>query len=299
MRSNKHAYLIVAHNNFRVLKVMLEMIDNRNNDIYLLIDKKTKDVNVESLKSVIKQSKVYVLNRININWGGYSQIDAVIRLLDEACKKDNYLYYHFMQGADLPIRSQDDIHKFFKENYGKEFIEFSVSNTNSQEFAKYKKCYYHFFTDNKFFRTNKIVKLLNHSIASIQRYLKIMRKDEIVYHGSALFSITHEFATYLISLKDVIRKEYKYTLACDEVFIQTIIMNSKFKNNINHYEEKHISNARYIDWENKKRNSPNSFKLKDYDKLINLPHYICFARKFEETVDFQIVEKIRDYVMIK
>lgn len=299
--TNKHAYLIVAHNNFKVLKIMLEMIDDKKNDIYLLIDKKTKDLDIRTLEEIIKESNIYILERIKINWGGYSQIEAVIRLLEAACKKEKYLYYHFMQGADLPIKTQKHIHKFFYDNYGKEFIEFTslTQDSKGKGFAIYKKCYYHFFTDNKFFRKNKIIKLLNHSLAHIQKALKIQRKSENVYRGSALFSITHDFASYLISLKDIISKEYKFTLACDEVFIQTIIMNSKFKDNINNLGEQIISNSRYIDWENKKGNSPNTFKLKDYDKLITLPDNICFARKFEETVDLQIAEKIKSYIMDK
>ena len=36
----KHAYLIICHNQFKLLKKLIMMLDNENNDIYIHIDKK-------------------------------------------------------------------------------------------------------------------------------------------------------------------------------------------------------------------------------------------------------------------
>ncbi len=41
-KTNKHAYLIMAHDNFEQLKILLDLIDDYRNDIYLHIDKKLK-----------------------------------------------------------------------------------------------------------------------------------------------------------------------------------------------------------------------------------------------------------------
>ena len=35
--SNKHAYLIMAHNNFSLLSLLLQLIDDVRNDIYIYI----------------------------------------------------------------------------------------------------------------------------------------------------------------------------------------------------------------------------------------------------------------------
>ena len=37
----KHAFLIIAHNEYPVLEVLLSMLDDERNDIYLHIDKRT------------------------------------------------------------------------------------------------------------------------------------------------------------------------------------------------------------------------------------------------------------------
>ena len=44
----KHAYLIMAHKNEEQLALLLRMIDHEQNDIYLHLDKKFKDVNLAS-----------------------------------------------------------------------------------------------------------------------------------------------------------------------------------------------------------------------------------------------------------
>ena len=38
----KHAYLIIAHNEYPVLKSLLTMLDDERNDIYLYIDRRSR-----------------------------------------------------------------------------------------------------------------------------------------------------------------------------------------------------------------------------------------------------------------
>lgn len=40
----KHAFLIIAHNEYPVLEVLLSMLDDERNDIYLHIDKRATTV---------------------------------------------------------------------------------------------------------------------------------------------------------------------------------------------------------------------------------------------------------------
>ena len=37
---DRHAYLIMTHGNFEILKLQLEMLDDSRNDIYIHVDKK-------------------------------------------------------------------------------------------------------------------------------------------------------------------------------------------------------------------------------------------------------------------
>ena len=43
----KHAYLIIAHNEFELLKLLIDRIDDARNDIYIHIDQKTNTEGLE------------------------------------------------------------------------------------------------------------------------------------------------------------------------------------------------------------------------------------------------------------
>ncbi len=51
----------------------------------------------------------------------------------------HYEYYHLLSRVDLPIKSQDDIHDFFRANQGKEFFGISSDEYNKNDLLK-KQC---------------------------------------------------------------------------------------------------------------------------------------------------------------
>lgn len=55
----KHAYLIIAHNNWYVLEKLIRLIDDERNDIYLHIDIKVKDFNKEYFADIVNKSNIY------------------------------------------------------------------------------------------------------------------------------------------------------------------------------------------------------------------------------------------------
>ena len=65
----KHAYLIMAHNEWDMLNKLIQALDYPNNDIYLHIDKKADLKKVNIYKT--KYSKVFLKKRMVINWVGH------------------------------------------------------------------------------------------------------------------------------------------------------------------------------------------------------------------------------------
>ncbi len=54
---NKHAYLIMAHNNWNILKLLLKSLDTEYNDFYLHIDSKVKSFDEKELREAVKKIK--------------------------------------------------------------------------------------------------------------------------------------------------------------------------------------------------------------------------------------------------
>lgn len=287
----KHAYLVLIHKNFLILEKMMKLLDDSRNDFYILLDKKVKGQIQDYIHDFPTKSKVYELERQNVYWGGVSAVEAEMKLLQESVK-GWYDYYHFIQGADFPIKTKTEIFDFYEKNQGYEFVEFQPVN---YEFAKYKCDYYHFFVEFRHYRTNKILRFLNHGVVALEKLLRVNRHDRTLYHGSALFSITHPCAEWLLSNEQNILKRYRYTLAADEVFLQTEIMNSEFRNRVFMFEQEN-GNGRYIDWERREGNSPYTFRGEDFELLISQGNAV-FARKFDEKY-MGIVIQLYQYLRI-
>lgn len=221
--------------------------------------------------------------------GGYSQIRAELRLLKTATET-YHNYYHLLSGMDYPLKSQDYIYGFFQQNQGKEFIGFDSNKTVDY---KERVRYYYFFQDRIGRNAGKIVALyyiFQQKLLFLQKKLHVDRTRKCpfkIYKGTNWFSITHDLATYLLQRTELIEKYFSHGLCTDEVFLQTIAMSSPYKENI-------VDNSlRYIDWE---RGNPYVFTNEDYEELITSDK--LFARKFDEDIDSDIVNKVSEYLRI-
>lgn len=229
----KFAYLIIVHTRFDQVAKLLELLDDEKNDLYVHIDEKVAnsfDIFQRTLKPSVQKSKIYLVNPHNVTWGGKSQIEAELELL-KAAIKGNYDYYHLISGMDLPIKTQKEIHEFFENNKGKEFIHFSTN-----EDAR-KRCQYYWLYQEKLGNVAKagILKKTCNKLRLLSIFVqKLMGIDRVkkygIYEnvaiGSNWFSITDSLARYVVSKEQDILKCYKDTYCCDEVFLQTLVYNS-------------------------------------------------------------------------
>ena len=102
-------YLIEANRNFKILNLLIELLDDNDNDFFILIDKKCGVGVSDVITYIPKKSKIYTIPQIEISWASYSGICAVFDLLNAAYQKGIYRYFHFMQGSDFIIKSPNDI----------------------------------------------------------------------------------------------------------------------------------------------------------------------------------------------
>lgn len=72
----KHAFLIIAHKQDYTLETLLELLDHNDNDIFIHMDAKNDLFDADYLKSILKHSKLFIVPRTKVTWGGFSQIRA-------------------------------------------------------------------------------------------------------------------------------------------------------------------------------------------------------------------------------
>ena len=205
--NNKHAYFIMAHNEFELLKRLIRMIDDERNDIYVHIDKKVKDYSQEEISLITQKSKIYFMKRMNITWGGDSQIKCFLHFL-QISSKTHYAYYHWISGVDFPLKSQDYIHDFFKKNNGKIYLDADLRREHVIESFEQRNKYYYFFQykigkDVNIYATLQVISVKLQEIIGINRISKAKFNFE---KGSNWCSITDEAVSVILSSENFIKK---------------------------------------------------------------------------------------------
>ena len=114
----KQAILIIAHNNFGTLEKIIECLDSDYFDLYVHIDLKSKNFNLEELSKIPKKSKIYIYNKYNVRWADFSQVECELFLLKQAVSNGIYTYFHLISGVDMPLKSPKAIYDFFEKNKG-------------------------------------------------------------------------------------------------------------------------------------------------------------------------------------
>lgn len=296
---SKHAFCVMAHDDAYCLKTLIKLIDSSDTDIFLHIDKKSSLLKNNKFRT--DKSRLIILDekeRVNVNWGGLSQVKAEINLFRKALDTDNYRYIHLLSGADLPLKPIEKIINFYNNLPPKEnIVNFSYGETIDSN-VEFKTLFFHPFVEYQRYRKdgNPLhsiqdfgAKLIRNLFVKIQKIIKFQRdwKNLVVKKGSQWVSITPKFARYLVQQEKFILKRFKGVICPDEIFIHTMIYNSEFRNTIHDYDNKNNESIRLIDW---KRGFPYVWKINDKDELLNCK--ALFARKFSSSVDKEIIDVI-------
>ncbi len=294
MTISKHAYLIMAHDNWTILSKLLQLLDDPRHDIFLHIDAKSDTANLEIPR--LQYSGLTKIEPKPVYWADYSQVETEIRLL-KAASDGGYSYYHLLSGVDMPLKTNDERYPFF-ENSGKNFVGI-VPHESFYSVRRVK--YYHPLLHNPFYRTCMPLKGLDRIFEYCQRVLginRLRRSSWKIIDGWQWFSIRHDLCMALVEAEDRIRKMFHSSIASDELFIQSFVYNMPgFRETL--YDEKDLKNGsmRYIDWQRGRPYTWVDEAENDFDLLMNSPY--MFARKFSEAKSASLVDRIYHDLMEK
>ncbi len=285
----RHAYLIIAHDRFGQLRKLVELLDDPRNDIFIHVDAKA-DFSPEKSGIACRHSGLtFLKNRVRVHWGGPSIMRVEINLLKEATSRGRYGYYHLLSGMDLPIKSQDQVHEFFRENAGYEFIDFWRMDEDTLSRVRW----YTPFPESE---RNFIGHAVNKTCRNIQKACGSGINGDVDFKcGSQWFSITDEMARYVISQEEWLWKTFGHTIICDEIFLATLAAASPLRDrlyrNPDNPPEVKASRIRLIDWtRGESIRHPWTFRAGDFEMLMNAPQF--WARKFDEKVDSEIIDRV-------
>jgi len=283
----KQGILITAHKN---LSHLIKIVDWFNDGFlfFIHIDKKTLP-KINEIKLLKKKSNVVLIcQKYNTNWGGVNRLKSIIFLIQDALKYEEVGYFHLISEYDFPIKNYQYFKEFLLKNKGKEFLEYfelpekNWSDNGGLDRLLYFRFYDIFDARNKF--NNRILELTYNIQKKIHLIRHIDKKFPKLYGGSSWWTLSRECLKYVMQFlktNPYFLKRFRFSLCATEIFFQTIILNSNFKEKIIN------NNLRFIEWEKRNGNCPANLDESDYNKILNCEK--LFARKFEYPVSLSLL----------
>lgn len=268
MAHTDHAFLVIAHSDFEVLRLQLSLLDTPRSHFYVHIDKKAGDVPFGLLAKSVAKGTLHFVKRHSIRWGTSSQVYAYLQLLKEA--GPSYGWYHFLSGSCLPVRHVGDILSYYDSLSGTDV----VMDIDEGESRRHRLQYY-------YLSRNPIITRI---LCAVQRRFGIDRLPAVrryfpqLYYGSAWFDINGRGRDAILAQEHAIRTIAAYTSCADEMIFHTLLGNSDLSISCDY--------KRFIDWSDC-RPSPGILTADHYEAIVSSG--CLFARKFDSKISKSLI----------
>lgn len=265
----KHAYLILAHNEFEMLQRLLYELDIPSNDVFVHIDAKV------SFSPALKMNQgrlTLIPNRIKTFWGDVSLVRAEYLLMKAALDTGPYQYYHIISGTHFPLLDRDSIRSRFNTFQEHSVLQKSELFPNEIQMKLGK---YHFFIKNQ----NCWKNLAWRALLRIQNILPPRDTSYVAGKASQWCSLCHRDVTELVRHESELLHLFRRTYCCDEFFMPAALS----RLGLDFVWDDHLLYLMFH------KANPVFLKEKDYDSIM---HSGCiFARKFNKD-SFQLIDRI-------
>jgi Core-2/I-Branching enzyme len=237
------AYLILAHNNPGHLARLTRALATENSAIFVHIDKK---VDIRPFLEIAGEKVHFTPKRVPVHWGDYSQIEAILVLIDTAMAASQlYDYLVLLSGSDYPLRTAVHLEAHFIKYQGSEFINMVAMPSEAASKPLSRLTEYRPRPGLKGKLSAQVRRVLvKAGILSRTRDYKTSLGALTPYAGSSWWALTHDACAHIqnfVARNRRIMKFFVNTNCPDELVFQTILGNSPFKHKVRR-------NLTYTDW---------------------------------------------------
>jgi hypothetical protein len=281
---------------------LIRLIDRLNGPaaaFFVHVDQRTDDcVYREMVDGTRALPNVCFLARHQCHWGDFGHVMASLKGMDAAIKTINDFDYIFLlTGQDYPIKSNTYIDGFLGKNRGMQFMEyFPIPYSMKEERGGLERIETWSF---RLFDQLWRIPMARSSNSNIKAYCWRMAMSLVPkrrfprnfrpFGGSGYWCITKGCAKYIsdfVAANPGFLRFFKYTYVPDEIFFQSIILNSPWRHTVI------CDSLRCIDWSSKGIGDsyPRVWGRNDISTLSGSSALI--ARKFDATIDSEILDLI-------
>lgn len=285
---SRHAYLVTAYDNWATLGALIQLIDDPRNDIFVHIDAKSVGFQPRAFEGLCSNSQLTFIARRTVYWADYSQVDAIMDLMESALGNDGaqYSYFHLLSGADLPIQSQDCLHNFLATSRE---IFVGIRPALIPHTATRVKYYYPLIRHSQY-KNSRLLKLSSRGLVELQRIARIDRTAGTniqIRDGWDWGSFPRDFVEHLVDSRPKLRETFHSTMAPSEIAFNTEAFRPQFRERLHDTSTFRAGSLRYLEGPPGK---PRVLRSSDFANIVK--SNCLFARKFDLSIDSDIVQQI-------
>lgn len=257
---NKIAFLILIHKPIDHLYSYAKYYKDVN--FYIHVDAKA---NLDEIKKgLVGANNIYfVENRISVNWGGFSMVQATLNLMNYALQHDvDNDFFHLISGDDVILSDK----LYWEDNTI--YMDFRSAEEN-----RYRVRFNSVFADTLYQR-RAFSKLLTQAIKFFDKLIGTQKK---YYIGSQWFSIRRE--QLCVMLNSITQSDIKFftrKLCPDEHFFQYLIKKNNLIKNLSK------DNRRFLIFDKSFQNGSSPIFLSLEQLLKSQKEGLWFARKVDQ-----------------
>jgi hypothetical protein len=267
---------VLAHKNPAQVARLVRRLATDQAMFLVHVDRRARGVEGELRTELAGLPDVAFLERRRCYWGGFGMVRATLGALNELGRR-NARFDHalVLSGQDYPLRSAAGIELFLGGNLDRSFITADRLPNHWPGGGL-----------PRIERWHLVSPVVLHLPVPWRRRLP---HGLVPYGGGAWICLSRpvvEYVTEFVRSNPSIVRFFEHALHPDELFFQTIVMNSPLAETV---VDDHL---RYIDWSTDP--APAILRASDFERLIQSGR--IFARKFDVTADATVLDRLDAYL---
>jgi core-2/I-Branching enzyme len=272
-------YIVIAHKNpHQVVRLLHRLASDRTTFVVHVDRRAGSDVEDAIRNGARALGDVRFLDRRRCFWGGFGMVAATVAAFDELVR-GSVAFDHavLLSGQDYPLRSAADIERFLGAAAGRCFMTHAHLPTP-------------FWPDGGLNRIEQFHLVSHHALHLTVPWRRRIPGGLDPFGGGAWHCLARPVVEHVVAFirsNPTFVRFFEHVLHPDELFFQTIVMNSPFAPTV---VDDHL---RYVDWADSV-GSPAVLETADLGRLIESDK--LFARKFDTAVDSTILDLLDEHI---
>ena len=278
MSAAKVAFVIAAHTYpEQVVRLIRRLASDRATFVVHVDRRASNDVDEVIRQGIRGVADVHFVARHRCYWAGFGVVDATLAAFDHLLDRDvPFTHAVLLSGQDYPLRPPEAIERFFQEAEGRTFMKCVPLPTP-------------FWAEGGLPRIEHWYLVSRRRVRVRVPWRRRIPGGLMPYGGETWGSFARPMAAYI---REFVQQNpryvhfFKHVLHANELFFQTIMMNSPLAETIVQ------DDLRYIDWSADP--GPAVLRTSDFEQMSHSGK--LFARKFDVAVDGAILDRLDAHI---